>query len=244
MSRVFDVVLASNDMSLDRVLEAGLPVVMVFYNKELPSDLRQSMDELARQYAGKVLVIMLAQSDAPQAVSRFGVGQLPTLVTVRDGKSLTRQENVRASDLQPHVRHLIGEGHPPNIRTSNQSYGDSRQATIASPIPVNEKDFEREVLQADLPVLVDFWAPWCAPCRMVEPVLKNLAREHAKALKVAKVNVDENPGLAGRYGAMSIPTMLVMVGGREVDRWVGALPENALRSRVSRWIQGERHTAR
>jgi thioredoxin-like negative regulator of GroEL len=72
---------------------------------------------------------------------------------------------------------------------------------------------------------------------MVEPVLKSLAREQAGTIKVAKVNVDENPNLAGRYGAMSIPTMLVMVGGGEVDRWVGALPESALRNRVARWIR-------
>ena len=73
---------------------------------------------------------------------------------------------------------------------------------------------------------------------MVAPTLEALARE----LKIVKVNVDENPGLSGKYGGMSIPTMLVFSGGRESDRWVGALPEKALRSRVARWIQTERHT--
>jgi thioredoxin-like negative regulator of GroEL len=74
---------------------------------------------------------------------------------------------------------------------------------------------------------------------MVAPALESLARDHGRTLKVAKVNVDENPGLAGRYGAMSIPTMIVIKGGREVDRWVGAMPEQAIRSRVARWIEGE-----
>ena len=87
-------------------------------------------------------------------------------------------------------------------------------------------------------MLVDFWAPWCSPCKMVAPTLEALARE----LKIVKVNVDENPSLSGKYGGMSIPTMLVFSGGRESDRWVGALPEKALRSRVARWIQTERHT--
>ena len=73
---------------------------------------------------------------------------------------------------------------------------------------------------------------------MVAPTLEALARE----LKIVKVNVDENPSLSGKYGGMSIPTMLVFSGGRESDRWVGALPEKALRSRVARWIQTERHT--
>jgi thioredoxin 2 len=71
---------------------------------------------------------------------------------------------------------------------------------------------------------------------MVAPTLEKLAREQAGVLKIAKVNVDENPGLAARYGAMSIPTMIMIKGGREVDRWVGALPESAIRSRVARWI--------
>ena len=101
---------------------------------------------------------------------------------------------------------------------------------------VSESDFDREVLQADRPVLVDFWASWSAPCRMVAPALEALARDQAKTLKVVKVNVDENPGLASRYRAMSIPTMIVFKGGREVDRWVGAQSENVIRSRIARWI--------
>jgi thioredoxin 1 len=241
MSRAFDVVLASNDLSLDRVLGAGLPVAMVFYQKELSSDLRLRMDELAREYSGKVLVIMLAQGDAAQAVSRFGIRQFPSLVTVRDGKTVTQQENVRAEELKTHIAHLAGEGPAPSARTSDTSRAGASQGSAGgSPVHVNEASFQREVLGADIPVVVDFWAPWCGPCRMVEPVLNSLAREQAGTLKIAKVNVDENPGLASRYGAMSIPTMLVVVNGQEVDRWVGALPESAIRNRLARWMQGER----
>src|SRR5512142_1731255 len=103
-------------------------------------------------------------------------------------------------------------------------------------ITLTDSTFDETVKTSAVPILVDFWAPWCAPCRMVAPALDALAREHASVLKVAEVNVDENPGLAARYGAMSIPTMIVVQNGREVDRWVGALPERALRGRVSRWI--------
>ena len=77
---------------------------------------------------------------------------------------------------------------------------------------------------------------------MVAPILEALAREQSESFKIVKVNVDENPGPAGKYSVMSIPTMLVFSGGREADRWVGALPDKALRSRVARWIQTERQT--
>ncbi|MDQ2691067.1 MAG: thioredoxin [Chloroflexota bacterium] len=237
MLRAFDTVLASSDLSLDRVLNAGLPVAMVFYERELPPDLRQAMDDLARQYAGKVLVIMLERSDATQAVSRFSVRRFPSLVTMREGRTFTTQEAVQPADLKPHIAHLVGEGPRPAPRSSPQPETASRQTSSSHPIAVNEADFEREVLRADRPVLVDFWAPWCGPCRMVAPALESIARDHGRAIKVVKVNVDENPGLAGRYRAMSIPTLVVINSGREVDRWVGAMPENAMRSRIAPWIQ-------
>ena len=232
----FDTVLASSDLSLDRVLNAGLPIALVFYEKELPSDVRQTMDDLAKQYTGKALIVMLARSDAAQAAARFGVHRLPTLVTVRDGESVTNQEDVKPADLKPHLGHLLGEGPRPTPRVEAQPKPTQNQPAAGHPIPVHESEWEREVLGADRPVLVDFWAPWCAPCRMVEPTVEALAREQ-KVLKIVKVNVDENPGLASRYRTMSIPTMIVVKGRQEVDRWVGALPEKALRSRVARWIQ-------
>ena len=236
MLRVFDTVLASSDLSLDRVLGAGLPVALVFYENELPADIRQKMDELAKQYAGRVLIVTLARPDAQQAASRFGVPRFPTLVTVKDGKTVTTQEGVRTDDLKPHMAHLAGEGARPLQRTADQPQTASRTTTGRGPLSVNEAEFDREVLRADRPVLVDFWAPWCAPCRMVAPTLETLSREQSSALKVVKVNVDENPSLASRYRAMSIPTMLVFKDGREVDRWVGAQPENAIRSRIAPWI--------
>jgi thioredoxin 1 len=239
MSNVYDFVLASSDLSLDRVLGTGRPVIMVFYDMELSADLRQTMDDLARQYAGRVLIVMLARNDAPQAISRFGVRQFPGLVAVRDSKTVTRAEGIRSGDVKPHIAHLLGEGPLPAPRAAPQA----KAAQKAGPVTVAEANFEHEVLRSDRPVLVDFWAPWCAPCHMVAPTVEALAREHGNALKVAKVNVDENPGLAGRYHAMSIPTMIVIKDGREVDRWVGALPDKAIRNRVMRWIDGKPRAA-
>ncbi len=242
MPIMFDTVLTSNDLSIDRVLNAGLPVAMVFHDHELPADLRQAMDDLARRDTGKVLIVMLSRTDAPQAVARFGLHDLPALVTVRNGKTVTSQGAVTPSDLKAHIAHLLGEGPMPAPRATGAAQRTGSHGA-SGPIAVNEASFSREVLEADRVVLVDFWASWCAPCRMVEPTVEALAREHGGVLKVAKVNVDENPGLAARYGAMSIPTMIVIKGGREVDRWVGVLPDRALRNRVSRWIESQPQAA-
>jgi thioredoxin 1 len=91
-------------------------------------------------------------------------------------------------------------------------------------------DWSSEVEQSSLPVLVDFWAPWCAPCRAIGPTIEALAAEFAGRVKVGKVNVDEQPELAERFGVSSIPTLIVMSGGRVVEQRVGALPKPALAS--------------
>jgi thioredoxin 2 len=99
-------------------------------------------------------------------------------------------------------------------------------------VDADGSDFADETLAA-VPVVVDFWAPWCGPCRQIAPVLEQMAERHAARLKVVRVNVDENPALAERYRAMSIPLLVVMKGGREVDRIVGALPPPALERRLA-----------
>lgn len=98
-------------------------------------------------------------------------------------------------------------------------------------VDADEETFAAET-SASLPVVVDFWAAWCGPCRMISPVLENLASQYAGRLKVVKVDVDANPGLAARFRAQSIPLLVVIRDGREVDRIVGALPRAALEQRL------------
>lgn len=105
------------------------------------------------------------------------------------------------------------------------------------PVHVTDAAFEKSVLQSTIPVIVDFWAPWCAPCRAVAPVLDKLAKEYAGKLLVAKVNTDENPQWAHQYGVQGIPTMLFISGGKVVHRQVGALPESLLRDAVSQFME-------
>ena len=95
-------------------------------------------------------------------------------------------------------------------------------------IILTEQNFEGEVLQAELPVLIDFWAPWCGPCRMLAPAVAQIAEEYAGKAKVCKVNVDEAPELARRFGIMSIPTVLVFKGGQLTEKLVGLRPKAEL----------------
>jgi len=98
---------------------------------------------------------------------------------------------------------------------------------------VNADNFDQEVLNSQVPVLVDFWAQWCAPCLMVGPVLEEIANENQEKLKVAKVNIDENRSLAAKFQIMSIPNMFVFKGGQVVDQIVGAMPKNQIMAKVS-----------
>jgi thioredoxin 1 len=98
-------------------------------------------------------------------------------------------------------------------------------------------NFQSEVLSSSLPVLVDFWAPWCAPCRMIAPVVAEIANEYAGKLKVARLNVDENQEISARYGVMSIPTLALFKGGVVVDQVVGAVPKRAITTKVDALLQ-------
>ena len=115
---------------------------------------------------------------------------------------------------------------------------------IEEPIHVTDDAFEKTVIQADLPVVVDFWAPWCGPCRMVAPVLDKLASEYAGKVLIAKVNTCDNPIWAQKYNVQGIPTMLFMSDGKVIHQQVGALPEPMLRSTVEQFLNAiEQETA-
>ena len=107
-------------------------------------------------------------------------------------------------------------------------------ANESSLIHVNDKNFTSEVLQSDLPVLVDFWATWCGPCKSIGPIIDELAKEYAGRVKMAKLNVDENPATPSQYGVRGIPTLILFKGGKILEQAVGALPKTRLVSIIEK----------
>ncbi len=103
---------------------------------------------------------------------------------------------------------------------------------MSHPIAITDDTFEAEVIKSDIPVLVDFWAEWCGPCKMIAPIVEELANEMDGKVKFAKLDVDTNPKTATNYGIRGIPTMLIFNDGKPVDQVVGAVPKSVLKSRI------------
>lgn len=239
---MFDSPLTTSDLSIDRVLAVGLPVLLVFLNGPAPQKVEENLISLARSQSGKLLVARVQVRDNPQTVEKYQIERTPAVVSVESGAVKSKAEGVSAEEIEQHARYLLRLGPQPASKANQaprevdaDSTGRTQPHRPYSQHPVNVTDssFEQQVMRSSLPVLVDFWAPWCGPCRMTEPILEKLAGEMAGKVLIAKVNVDENPHVAQQYDIRSIPTMLVVRGGQVVDRWMGALPEPALRSRLA-----------
>jgi thioredoxin 1 len=229
----FDTPINATDASFERVvMQASLPVVAVFWSarETARQQLNAVLEQTAAEYAGQALVVKLDIADAPQSQTTYDVDTVPQFLFFRGGQLVARAKGMpSAKALRPWVEYLLGRGPRP---VSKKPPSKEAPAGDGHPLVVTDADFERVVLGATVPVLVDFWAVWCGPCRMVAPVVEEIAKEFAGRALTAKLDVDANPMIAQDYGVMSIPTLIYFHNGREVDRVVGAQPASVLRQKL------------
>jgi thioredoxin 1 len=256
-----DTPIHTNEQSIDRVLHAGRPVIVVFWQNECApcAQLNPALSRLAAAYAGKALIAKVDVRDNPALAHRYGIARLPGLVFVKDGATVAQTSGaLPEATVRAWLEHLVaGRPRPPLVEGPSVPLDGarSRGAPLSgaagqhpidqepmrsqepgAPIMVTDATFDQVVGRSDLPVLVDFWAPWCGPCRVIAPVVERLAQEFAGRAVVAKLNVDENPRTAGRFAISSIPALFVFKRGQAVERLFGTQPAPTLRQALARHV--------
>jgi len=221
-------ILNTNTQSIDYVLNTGLPVMLIFARATapLPAAHVQGLEELAQAYAGRARLARIDADAEAELVRRFRVTSTPVYVLVRNGKpEIALASEEARTNAAAWLAHFV-DGKP-------QPAVQSKPAGDGKPRILTDANFQQTINQS-LPVLVDFWAPWCGPCRRVAPSVERLAQEYAGRAVVGKLNVDENQGTAQRYRVMSIPTLIIFKNGQPVDQIVGAHPYETLQQRLAR----------
>lgn len=226
------------DDTLDAVLQGDKPALILVSNGEgLRGDFAAAFKKAAAEHQ-KITVAKLDPSANPKAAARFDAGSKPLLLGWFNGQEVVRRSRPWGTDVPLAVEMLeaaVREQQPAQVEENGET-PVSQMIVDDKPVQVTDATFEAEVLSHDLPVLVDFWAEWCGPCRMVAPTLEKLAKEYAGKVRIAKVNVDENPGLSQAFRIMSIPTIMLIKQRTVVFSQPGALPEAAFRDLLNQLI--------
>lgn len=228
------------DDTLDKLLLGDKPVMVLFTTGE---GLRGDFTSAFKKALSENEQVVFAKIDPvrnPRAAERFGVSDKPVLIGWYCGEEIVRRSRPWGTDVPlaiEMIQNKIQALSPTPVPADETKPAPAKQTIVETkPVTVTDSTFETEVLNYRLPVLVDFWAPWCGPCKMVAPILEKLAGEFAGQIRIAKVNTDENPGLAQAFQIMSIPTIMLIKEHTIVFSQPGALPESAFRDLIKQLI--------
>jgi len=226
------------DAELENVLQGNRPVLLLIAADDIRSDFNTAFKQASDEHTDIVFARINPQEN-PQAAERFGVSSKAVLVGWASGEVIVRRVRPWGTDvplaiemLQKQTPQTTVPAEPPAaVAAETHTNEQAKEQKIVDTHPVNVTDatFQTEVIDHELPVVVDFWAEWCGPCRMVAPILEKLAGEYAGKIRIAKVDVDANPQLAQAFQVMSIPTIMMFKERNIVFNQPGALPEAALR---------------
>lgn len=226
------------DDNLDSLLLGEKPLLLLISNGDgLRGDFLTAFKKAAAEQRGMIFA-RLDPTQNPKAAERFEAGGKPVLVGLYCGEQVVRRSKPWGTDMPLAVEMIQAKMRDlnPDVITPPATDEAAEKTADSAPVTVTDATFQQEVIDYHLPVLVDFWAPWCGPCKMVAPILDKLAGEFAGQIRIAKVNTDENPALAQSFQIMSIPTIMLIKDRTIVFSQPGALPEPALRDLIRQLI--------
>jgi thioredoxin 1 len=234
--------LVLTDENLDSVLMGDKPIMILVSGEGTRGDITTAFKKAAGE-PSKFIFAQLDPKANPQAAERFGVAGKPLLIGWYCGDTVVRRSRPWGSDMTLALEQMqskVSEMNPTALQDeAADAEAPGKLVVDTKPVIVTDQTFQKEVIDYSLPVVVDFWAEWCGPCRMVAPILDKLAKEFAGQIRIAKVDVDANPGLSQTFRIQSIPTLMMVKNRTIVFSQPGALPEPTLRDLVQQLIKLE-----
>lgn len=215
---------AENDKAIKNVLGQKEPAIICFYDgSETDKPFHDAIKGVAKKN-DDLLVIKADVNITPSFYEKYDSPQLPAVITLTKGffgrKVKSTGETARPKDVRNHVDFLLNDVPLPDMQDDNAE----EEITEYKVKQVFDNDFRKEVLKSKQPVLVDFWAAWCGPCKVIAPYVEEMSEKHKGQIKVVKVNTDAAPVTVNRYNIRSMPTFVMFEGGQEVSRFSGASP--------------------